>query len=69
MKSRDPMRASGATWTVPADLAPGATLLDALRDEGIAVPAECGGVGTCGLCAVRMPAAPEPSAADREHLS
>jgi uncharacterized 2Fe-2S/4Fe-4S cluster protein (DUF4445 family) len=69
MKTRDSMTTSGATWTVPADLAPGATLLDALRDEGVTVPAECGGIGTCGLCAVRMSPAPEPSAADREHLS
>jgi uncharacterized 2Fe-2S/4Fe-4S cluster protein (DUF4445 family) len=57
-----------ATWTVPSGLAPGTTLLDALRDEGIVVPAECGGVGTCGLCAVRVAPAPEPSTADREHI-
>jgi uncharacterized 2Fe-2S/4Fe-4S cluster protein (DUF4445 family) len=69
MKSRDSITASGATWTVPPDVAPGTTLLDALRDEGIAVPAECGGIGTCGLCAVRMSPAPAPSAADIEKLS
>ncbi len=57
---------SGATWTVPPDIAPGTTLLDALRDAGIAVPAECGGVGTCGLCAVRVASAPEPTSSERE---
>lgn len=69
MKPRETNTTSGATWTVPADVAPGATLLDALRDEGIAVPADCGGVGTCGLCSVRTVPAPEPSSADRERLS
>lgn len=58
----------GATWTVPADVTPGATLLDALRDEGIVVPADCGGVGTCGFCAVRVVPASEPSAADLDHI-
>jgi uncharacterized 2Fe-2S/4Fe-4S cluster protein (DUF4445 family) len=57
-----------ATWTVPPGLPGGTTLLDALRDEGIAVPAECGGVGTCGLCLVRLSPAPEPGAADLEQL-
>ena len=33
---------------------PGKSLLTALRDAGIAVPSTCAGVGTCGLCRVRV---------------
>ncbi|MGI9424727.1 MAG: NADH:ubiquinone reductase (Na(+)-transporting) subunit F [Hyphomicrobiaceae bacterium] len=39
----------------------GQKLLTALRDAGIAVPSTCAGVGTCGLCRVRvMSGAGEP---------
>ncbi|KQI70704.1 hypothetical protein AN191_16720 [Loktanella sp. 5RATIMAR09] len=34
--------------------APGTTLLDALVAEGVALPAACGGKGTCGLCRVHL---------------
>ena len=38
--------------SVPAQT--GQKLLAALRDAGIAVPSTCAGVGTCGLCRVRV---------------
>jgi Na+-transporting NADH:ubiquinone oxidoreductase subunit F len=34
----------------------GITLLEALPGEGIHLPSACGGVGTCGLCGVRVTA-------------
>lgn len=34
----------------------GAKLLDVLLDDGIPIPAACGGVGTCGLCRVTVTA-------------
>lgn len=36
------------------DVEPGATLLDAAQDAGVALSAVCGGVGVCGDCRVRV---------------
>lgn len=38
----------------------GTTLLDALTGAGIALPAACGGKGTCGLCRVTLPGSDAP---------
>ena len=38
----------------------GGTVLDALLAEGVAIPAACGGKGTCGLCRVRAGAGAGP---------
>lgn len=46
------------------------TVLARLREEGIYLPADCGGRGVCGRCRVKfLSAAPEPTAADRARLS
>jgi uncharacterized 2Fe-2S/4Fe-4S cluster protein (DUF4445 family) len=48
---------------------PGLRLLDALRTAGIAVPAVCGGQGTCGKCRVRVFAGALPETfSDRDCL-
>jgi len=48
----------------------GKSLLDVLAKAGIAVNSECGGLGTCGKCKVRISGSvPVPSSLDRLHLS
>ncbi len=44
--------------------------LDALREQGICLPADCGGRGTCGKCRIRfLKDAPEPTGEERRLLS
>jgi len=44
---------------------PGHSLLDAVRQAGLAIDSECGGRGTCGECRVRfLEGAPPPTAED-----
>jgi len=44
---------------------PGHSLLDAVREAGLAIDSECGGRGTCGECRVRfLEGAPPPTAED-----
>jgi uncharacterized 2Fe-2S/4Fe-4S cluster protein (DUF4445 family) len=44
---------------------PGGSLLDAVREAGLAIDADCGGRGTCGECRVRfLRGAPLPTADD-----
>ncbi|MCL2708044.1 MAG: 2Fe-2S iron-sulfur cluster-binding protein, partial [Defluviitaleaceae bacterium] len=48
----------------------GATLLEALRENGFYVPAACGGRGSCGKCAVKIiKNAPRPCREDEKNLS
>ncbi len=51
--------------------APGAVLLDALRDAGVGMESVCGGLGTCGRCRVQVLAGEvsEPTPAELERLS
>ncbi|MDR2800550.1 MAG: ASKHA domain-containing protein, partial [Desulfovibrio sp.] len=44
----------GRTPFAEITAAEGANLLDALRDKGFALPADCGGQGLCGKCLVRV---------------
>jgi uncharacterized 2Fe-2S/4Fe-4S cluster protein (DUF4445 family) len=45
---------------------PGRSLLDAVREAGLAIDSECGGRGTCGECRVRfLEGAPPPTAEDQ----
>jgi uncharacterized 2Fe-2S/4Fe-4S cluster protein (DUF4445 family) len=45
---------------------PGRSLLDAVREAGLAIDSECGGRGTCGECRVRfLQGAPPPTAEDQ----
>jgi len=45
---------------------PGHSLLDAVREAGLAIDSECGGRGTCGECRVRfLEGAPSPTAEDQ----
>ncbi|HEY5996242.1 MAG TPA: 2Fe-2S iron-sulfur cluster-binding protein, partial [Candidatus Deferrimicrobiaceae bacterium] len=37
-----------------AEIAPGATILDAARAAGATIEAPCAGAGTCGKCRVRV---------------
>ncbi|SDZ34764.1 Na+-transporting NADH:ubiquinone oxidoreductase subunit F [Jannaschia faecimaris] len=57
--------------TMRIDAARGDTLLSALQGAGVAVPAACGGKGTCGLCrvAVTGDGAGVPVATERGILS
>ncbi len=50
---------------------PGATLLEAAQDAGVAISAVCGGVGVCGDCRVRVLSGPVSAlnAVEQEHLS
>lgn len=50
-------------------LSPGLSYFDALGATGVRLPSNCGGAGTCGLCAVRIEPDRAPSAADRRLLS
>ena len=46
------------------------TVLELLQKEGIFLPADCGGRGTCGKCRVRfLSGAPEPAEEERKKLS
>jgi len=55
----------------PCRVTPGATLLAALRDQGIFIPSACGGHGACGLCKVRVDRGAEPGLTEKElwHLT
>ncbi len=47
----------------------GKTLLETMRREGVALPSLCGGMGTCGRCAVKFCGyAPLPMPSDRRTL-
>jgi uncharacterized 2Fe-2S/4Fe-4S cluster protein (DUF4445 family) len=51
-------------------VAPGTSLLDALRSGAVAVDSECGGRGTCGECRVRfLEGTPAPTVEDEALLS
>lgn len=52
----------------PLFLAGGASYFDALAGAGVALPSNCGGGGTCGLCRVTLDAAPPVTPADRQHI-
>ena len=46
------------------------TVLELLQKEGIFLPADCGGRGTCGKCRVRfLSAAPDPAEEEIKKLS
>ncbi len=64
-------RGRGEVTIAPGESRPGATVLEALVDNGHAVPpAPCGGRGRCGKCVVTIPdTPPEPSDADTRFLS
>ncbi len=48
----------------------GDTVYLAMARNGLQLPSNCGGGQSCGLCEVRIRgAAPEPTSADREHLT
>ncbi len=48
----------------------GESLMKALTDNGIYLPAACGGIGRCGKCGVQLLAgAPEPGEGDRQCFS
>ena len=51
-------------------VAPGVSLLDAVRSAGLALDSECGGRGTCGQCRVRfLEGTPPPTVEDAALLS
>ena len=48
----------------------GQSVLDALQENGISIPAECGGTGNCGKCKIRIiNGNSEPSAVERKAFS
>lgn len=47
----------------------GDSVFRALGRQGLHLPSNCGGGQSCGLCVVRVFEPPEPSSADRAHLS
>ena len=44
------------------------TFLDAVRMIGLHLPADCGGAGTCGKCALLLDPSPEPKSEDVKHI-
>ena len=68
------MARDGFTVTIAPDgvqlqVAEGACLLDELRAAGIAVPADCGGNGRCGKCAVLVSRADDPASEPERALA
>jgi uncharacterized 2Fe-2S/4Fe-4S cluster protein (DUF4445 family) len=47
---------------------PGLSLLDAVREAGLAIDSECGGRGTCGECRVRFLEGAPPATAEDQFL-
>ena len=45
------------------------TILDAARRQGLYLPSECGGHGTCGKCLVSVEPPPQPLELDCTHIS
>jgi len=49
---------------------PGTAMVEAAGEAGVVINSPCGGKGTCGKCRVEIArGAPEPTPADRKHLS
>ncbi len=65
---------TGRVHIMPSDLwialEPGESIFEGAKRVGIAIPTDCGGKGTCGLCRFRcaLPA-PEPGAVERRMLN
>ncbi len=67
---RDPVRVSFQPEGRSVFVLPGTALIEAAVRAGIVLDTPCGGKGSCGKCRVEITAnPPEPSEADRRHLS
>ena len=61
-----PIRIALQGLRLEIEASPGHSLLDAVREAGLAIDSECGGRGTCGECRVRfLEGAPPPTAEDQ----
>ncbi len=63
----------GSVHFLPADhwvdLEPGESVFEGAKRSGVAIPTECGGKGTCGLCRVQCAhPAPNPGPVERRLL-
>ena len=65
-RPRNTVRVSFQDFDSEVEVERGKTVLEAVREAGLALESECGGRATCGTCRVRfLDGAPPPGADDR----